>query len=242
VPTATYTTTAFTDFSQQGKVDGSAWSDESDTMLVDSAADDGWAGLLIDLAPSSQRIRPTVLTLTVTAGSGVVDVYFVPDTTPANYSTSLLPGTRSERLIASSQSASSGVITVDLTGGSNLADLPSFVAHSDWDGKIALSLQVTSDSLTFALEDYTGGAVDFPSLTAQVWSLDTGHRKDTGRRARARNCPRSGLPMLTDELQEDQFIRGFSVLADWWEPEDEQISMETNFPDTEGDVDEAAGV
>jgi hypothetical protein len=142
----------------------------------------------------------------------------------------LLPGSRNEILLATEHvgSADPHVVTIDalppspntdnVTGAVGMAP---FVRSGSWNGIISLSLYW--DGLPVAWNaDEGAGTGDEPSISTTEISHHTGFIKGPafGRRARSRHCPRTGLPVASDEVIRDGYSEGLMVSKEGWDPED----------------------
>jgi len=211
--------------------------DDTSISLQPGTGVSGWVGLQFDLnkVTSDQPfITGASLTLRALLGfpSGVVSIYAVPELAPAPYSASLLPGNRDEILLdvgALSVGTSTDIIPIaylpeDTTDGAylGLSAMTHLLRNSGWSGILSLSvrLDLGNGVLWRSAENNNPGA---PLLTTTETSVEHTGILDgpaIGRRARSRLCPRTGLPVASDEMVRDGYIQNMMVSKAGWDPED----------------------
>ena len=187
--------------------------------------------------------RPyTSLSLTLyTAGSLALpmdlDLYFVPEAAPAAYASSatLLPGSRSEdttgvfkdingvALSGSTITMAAGVPSGTAATWTDLSihSLMPYITSSSWNGYICLTI-FSSQYVGVSLHSSRGTTASLhPTLTTNEVAFHTGILQGpaVGHRARSRLCPRTGLPVSSDEMVRDGYSEGLMVSPEAWDPE-----------------------
>ena len=254
--TVTYTPTA-----QDGHITaGGLWNDTDATLIPGdgtTADANSWLGLILDFGDTTEserslRLDPPIRQLSnliltesgATASDCTLYLYFVNEFTPADYSDTALPGARGEAI------ADNLVSTVTMNGASGTTSatfsfandtpngrLRSLMLNANWNGRLARSVQMFSNSSAGIAFISTEGVGNSPTLTLEESNFHTGHNKKFNVRGRARHCARSGLPANTVDLVEDGFTEGIHVLPEWWEPED-RMGLDIVIPDSEGEIDD----
>lgn len=262
---ATYTTNA-TNFpsSQDGaRTSTDTWNGTSATLIPDSSGGItgklGWVGLQFAVPISTDvngrtldanLITNFTLTLQHAAPTpaGVLSVFYVPEAAPDPYSDTAVPGDRSEVFLtqATFEASDAHTITVpllaaDATGTSAMGAqaMTQYLRHSSWNGIVSLSLLWLGDSVAWiSAEDAADGNEPSISTTENIFHTGFVDGPAFGRRARSRHCPRTGLPVASDELVRDGWDNGQMVSARGWDPEDPEDRYVPN--PLEGVVDDEA--
>jgi hypothetical protein len=250
MPTATFTTIYTDRVLQDGIYSLGAWFELGDLVPLGAPHGIGiifdLSGIQNMFIPESVTFR----IFQGGSATGITSsVYVIDEASPEDYSTTLFPGGRGETLLVSEVTGDfrTGDLTWPSLGGTEFtyyfgqrntsgtwaadttlaANWTSFVnrrlRRADWSGRLALSL-VSDDPgagvpYYHSSEDTVEGRR--PTITNTEWRSNTGHAVGGfGRRSKAVYCARSGLPLQSDQMVEDQHIPGLWVHPDWYEPED----------------------
>lgn len=169
-------------------------------------------------------------TMAVDPGADIVEVYAVPQETPADFSFSIPPFSRGGILIGAGTFSWSGVgTTVTISAGvyrtgtdpqtptcaDNWATIRAlYLSSTRWNGKLCLSLQnvVAGQALTFNSNESAGGGPVLSSIETNFFAGLAGG--PTGPRQRFVRDQRFGMPALNTELVQD------GVVGMWVRPED----------------------
>jgi len=161
-------------------------------------------------------------TLTYPVGNSFdIDVSFVPEAAPQPYSNVLLPETRDEvALVTGTLTAPETTFTVTVP----TVLMVEYMRSSSWNGVISITLQSVLPALS-ALAFHSAENADptlAPSVNATESPFHTGEWEGpaVGKRARLRHCPRTGMPVASDEMIRDGYVDGMMVSRDGWDPED----------------------
>jgi hypothetical protein len=149
---------------------------------------------------------------------------------PALYSDSLLPNLRDETALydTSGDLATQSLVLNDPAGTAltfssvSTAPLVQYLRHSSYNGYICLTITQTGlGGLLFHSSEATNSALR-PTLTTTEESFTTGMRDgdSIGRRSRMRHCPRTGMPVASDDMIRDGWSEGLMVSPEGFDPED----------------------
>jgi hypothetical protein len=96
-----------------------------------------------------------------------------------------------------------------------------YITSPSWNGIISLSIFWWGQTANW-YSDEDPGTGNEPTLTTTETPFHTGFIKGPafGRRARSRHCPRTGLPVASDEVIRDGYSEGLMVSKEGWDPED----------------------
>lgn len=203
----------------------------------------GYAGLQFEVplttdsegrALDPNGISEFTLTLSqaaVPTAAGTLVVFMVPEAAPLPYSNDLIPGDRNEIRLATVGYAAGDThsITIDANlpepnpnGDLGSPGMNPYIRSSSWNGIISLTLLWVSSVAVAWTADDGAGTGDEPSISTTETQFHTGFISGPafGRRARSRHCPRTGLPVASDELVRDGYSEGLMVSQSAWDPED----------------------
>jgi len=217
------------------------------------------SGLIVEPSSLDFRIFPS-------GGANGVEssVYILNEYDPANYSVTLLPGTRGETVPAQlvcevTGDYRQGDFTWAAAGGSLFSyqlgrrwangawvDDATLKANwrrylytrqrrSEWSGKIAFTiLSSANPNVPFYSSSKEVNPSLRPTITVTQWQFHTGHLNFPESNGRSIHCGRSGLPFGANQLVEDGWTPGLYVRAESWDDKDR--AQEAELPDTEGKV------
>lgn len=233
--------------SQDGHFIAAGWDDAADGIILSVApAIPSTIGLTFNWGLTFSGTLPldppivSALTLTLTGhpamaadpGADTVELWAVPTSAPADYSTPLFPFNRSEVLIGAGAFAWTGVgTTVAVTAGTYLtagnASTPTcrdnwqtiralYLSSSQWNGKLGLSLRNLGAGISLTFNSLESVGTE-PRLASTETSFFTGLVSgESGSRRRYVRDGRFGMPALNTELVRDGDQPGL-----WVRPEDQ---------------------
>jgi hypothetical protein len=222
------------------KTSGGLWDETSTTMGGSSTNPLGLRFKLHSSFDSFNRpldpnyIWPTFdITLYLSAApatSCILFLQYLAESAPAAFSDSLLPDGRGAVLMVDSNGApTTQTIAQGTASGTavTFSGIPSnpfipYIRSSAWNGYIGLVFSLTTLSSVFFHTSRATNPAFAPKLTTSEAKFHTGHLDGPafGRRARLVHCPRTGMPLASDELVRDGYNDGMMVSPEGWDPED----------------------
>ena len=186
---------------------------------------------------------PFTLTLyTTNTLGGTYRLFIVPESAPAAYGTTVGTDFPRDRLDKETTAGGTGALkdslgteltsaTVTITVASadtavswTDLDIYSLLLHtniSDWNGYICLTILRGDFSVVGFHSSRAANSAYVPTLVTNEVAFHTGILQGpaVGHRARSRLCPRTGLPVSSDEMVRDGYSEGLMVSPEAWDPE-----------------------